>query len=435
MKQFFTIFLALCTVCVFATETTVWTGNEPISWNTEVYQGTQFETPEGIFTGLKTDDTIRVTVTAGIDEPQYVMTFKAGPSWEWTDLVVNVVDTTMSYVVAADSIATQIADRGLIFRGQGYNITRIAIATQAADTSTTPTDTITPLQPGEVRVLWEGNETLAWNEVAEQSAEVGALLGENDQILVTVSAKGTAEWPKVLLRDVNSNSVGDDILLNDVTVFPYVATFTLTSVDAAAMQGGFKLCGDGVTVTKMELKKYDPNAGPGPGPDTTAIDFSVLYEKVLWTGSRQISWNSEEYAGDKFDTYVERQDLFAGLQVGHVIAVAVETDGEAQYALKYKAGDDWTWTELSLNTKTEGILAYKVQEEEIAELVADRGLVMDGIRYKVTKISLYAETEWQSALHVLDEQFDGQRYNILGQPVSESYRGIVIVNGKKILVW
>lgn len=120
------------------------------------------------------------------------------------------------------------------------------------------------IEPGEERELWSGSTTLSWNEIAEQTI-TAALLGENDKIIVTVSAKGSAEYPKVLLRDKSSNQVGSDILLTGVSDFPYNAEFTLTSANVTAMQNGFKLCGDGVTVTKMVLKKYD--AG-----DPTAID-------------------------------------------------------------------------------------------------------------------------------------------------------------------
>ena len=87
MRKIFTFIAALAaTLSLSAKETTVWTGNEPISWNTEVYQGSQFETPNGTFTGLQSGYTIKVAVTPGIDEPQYVMTYKAGDSWDWTDL-------------------------------------------------------------------------------------------------------------------------------------------------------------------------------------------------------------------------------------------------------------------------------------------------------------------------------------------------------------
>ena len=129
MKKLISIFylVGITVSTMTAAEKVVWTGNEPISWNTEVYAGTQFETPSGIFAGLQKDHIIRVTVVPGMDEPQYVMTYKAGDSWTWTDLAITIKDSILSYTVEADAIATEIADRGLIFRGQGYNITQITV--------------------------------------------------------------------------------------------------------------------------------------------------------------------------------------------------------------------------------------------------------------------------------------------------------------------
>lgn len=423
MKKIFTLsFIALMSMAMLAAERVVWTGNEPISWNTDVYAGTQFETPSGTFTGLAKDNVIKVSVVAGIDEPKYVITYKAGESWEWTDLTTTVAEGIMSYTVENEQIATEIADRGLIFRGQGYNITQIVIAEEDPEEQQ-------PLQPGESRVLWEGNETLAWNEVAEQSAEVGALLAEKDQLIVTVSGKGAAEWPKVLLRDASSNAVGEDILLNEVSEFPYDAVFTLTAADAAALADGFKVCGDGVTVTKLVLKKYKENDDPidPEQPGEPYVDTEV------WTGDVAISWNQEVYAGSELDTYDVQQDMFAGLAEGDSIKVYYRgaIDG-AQFALTYKAGESWDWTDLVVAQK-DGFFAYKVASDAIAQDIADHGLVIRGQGYHAVRIVIGKPQSITSVVEISGQQpvYNNQRYNILGQPVGENYKGIVIMNGKK----
>ena len=412
--------MALASVTLMAAERVVWTGNEPISWNTEVYAGTQFETPEGTFAGLAKDNVIKVTVVAGIDEPQYVLTYKAGSGWEWTDLTTTVAEGVMSYTVESDQIAQEIADRGLIFRGQGYNITQIIVAEEDKGD-------IDPLQPGEERVLWEGSETLAWNEVAEQSAEVGALLAEKDQLIVTVSEKGTADWPKVLLRDAASNAVGEDILLNDVSEFPYEAVFTLTADHAAALADGFKVCGDGVTVTKLVLKKYKEDDNPIE-PGDPYVDTEV------WSGDVAISWNQEVYAGTELDTYNVKQDMFAGLAKGDSIKVYfADPIDDAQFNLTYKAGENWDWTSLEVAQK-DGFFTYKVATEEIAQDIADHGLVIRGQGYHVVRIVVGKPKDITSVVDVVSGQqsvFSNQRYNILGQKVDEHYKGIVIMNGRK----
>lgn len=109
-------------------ERTVWEGNEAISWNNEVAPGTQLETPDGIFAGLAKDDIIKLYTTTTYDEPQYVVTYKKGDSWEWTDLQTTISDGVISYTVADATIAQEIADRGLVIRGQAFNLTKITVS-------------------------------------------------------------------------------------------------------------------------------------------------------------------------------------------------------------------------------------------------------------------------------------------------------------------
>ena len=132
--------MMLATVAtVFAAEKTVWEGSEPISWNTEVAPGTQFETPDGTFTGLAKGDVIKAYTTTTYESPQYVMTYKKGDGWEWTDLQTVFSDGVMSYTVADETTATEIAERGLIFRGQAYTLTKITVETPGTEPEpTTP---------------------------------------------------------------------------------------------------------------------------------------------------------------------------------------------------------------------------------------------------------------------------------------------------------
>ena len=256
MKKIFTLVAAcLAAVTLFAAERTVWTGNEPISWNPEVYAGTQFETPDGTFTGLQKDYTIKVAVTAGIDEPQYVMTYKAGEGWSWTDLSTTVAEGIMSYTVESDQIATEIADRGLIFRGQGYNITAIVVDDNQGET---------------------------------------------------------------------------------------------------------------------------PEPQPQPGEE--------YEDQTVWTGDVAISWNQEVYAGSEMDTYNVQQDMLAGLAKDDSIKIYyAEAIEGAQFALTYKAGESWSWTDLVIS-QHDGFFAYKVASNEIAQDIADHGLVIRGQGYHATAV-------------------------------------------------
>lgn len=163
MKKYFFCLLSFSVAVLAplkANERVVWTGDEPISWNTDVYAGTQFETPAGIFDGLQKDDTIKVSVEAKIEAPQYVMTYKAGSGWDWTDLTsVTVADGLMSYVVEDEIIAEEIATRGLVFRGQGYNMTQIVIASpEEPEPEPKPEGTYVD------RDVWTGDVAISWNQ-------------------------------------------------------------------------------------------------------------------------------------------------------------------------------------------------------------------------------------------------------------------------------
>ena len=430
MKKLFTFFAAcMATVALFAAETEVWVGNTAISWDNNQYIGMQFDTYDYgdiFFPDMKAEDTIRVSISDVEEEAQFVLGYKAGDFWDWTDLEGTEVqgDTVIVYPIATDGIATLIKERGLIVKGIYYHARRIVVRTKATTPDPDPEPGSETLQPGETKVLWEGSETLAWNEVAEQPASVGALLAEKDQIIVTVGAKGAADWPKVQLRDLSSTQVGEDILLSEVTEFPHEAVFTLSAANVAALKDGFKLCGDGVTVTKMVLKKYEePEPQPGEEYDFTAV----------WTGDKAISWNTEVYAGEQFDTYALQQDMFAGIAKGDSIKVfyADAVEG-AEFAASYKAGDDWTWTDLAI-TQHDGFYAYRVASEEMAQWIADRGIVLRGQAYHAIRIEIGKpknasgfESIQPSAIRsqkiIRNGQLfilrEGKIFNALGQPVS-----------------
>lgn len=112
-------------------DSTVWTGNTAISWNAEEYPGVQFDTydaQQDMLAGLAKDDSIKIYYAEAIEGAQFALTYKAGDEWTWTDLTVTNHGTFFSYRVASNKIAQDIADHGLVIRGQGYHATRIVIA-------------------------------------------------------------------------------------------------------------------------------------------------------------------------------------------------------------------------------------------------------------------------------------------------------------------
>jgi len=230
---------------------------------------------------------------------------------------------------------------------------------------------------------------MAWNEICEQDTAIGHQLAEKDKIIVTVSAKNPAtEWPKVILRNAASEEVANE-LLNDISAYPYEVAFTLTAEYAAAVQQGFRISGDGVTITKVAAYKY--KAGDEPQPSDT-IDYTGLVETVVYAPESPIaiSWDETAYPGTKIDTRNIDETMFAGLQEQYIIRVTIaEAEENAEFSMLYKAGEEWTWTDLNINLKTPGYMAYVVESDDMAMLIADRGLVIQGIRYKISGISVF----------------------------------------------
>ena len=112
-------------------DSTVWTGNVAISWNAEEYPGVQFDTydaQQDMLAGLAKDDSIKIYYAEAIEGAQFALSYKAGDEWTWTDLAVTNHTSFFAYRVASNEIAQDIADHGLVIRGQGYHATRIVIA-------------------------------------------------------------------------------------------------------------------------------------------------------------------------------------------------------------------------------------------------------------------------------------------------------------------
>lgn len=111
-------------------DSAVWTGNTAISWNAEEYPGEQFDTynvQQDMLAGLAKDDSVKIYYAEAVEGAQFALTYKAGDEWSWTDLTIAQHDGFFAYKVASDEIAQDIADHGLVIRGQGYHLTSIVI--------------------------------------------------------------------------------------------------------------------------------------------------------------------------------------------------------------------------------------------------------------------------------------------------------------------
>ncbi len=136
---------------------TVWTGNIAISWNAEEYPGEQFDTfneQQDMLAGLAKDDSIKIYYAEAIEGAQFALTYKAGDEWSWTDLAVTNHTSFFAYKVASDEIAQDIADHGLVIRGQGYHLTSIVIGKPKSATGIE--NTVSATLDGSQKILRNG---------------------------------------------------------------------------------------------------------------------------------------------------------------------------------------------------------------------------------------------------------------------------------------
>jgi hypothetical protein len=248
MKKILTLIVGLLAMTAAqAEEKTVWEGSEAISWNTEVAPGTQFETPEGTFNGLAVGNTIRIYTTTTYEEPQYVVTYKKGDLWEWTDLETTFADGIISYTIADEQTATEIAGRGLILRGQAWTATKITIDAEAS----------IPVE-GE-QTVWEGSEPISWNtDVApgtQYETVEGIFVGLAANDVVRAYITTTYEEPQYVI----TYKKGDSWEWTDLntSVNNGIITFTVADAQMATeiADRGLIFRGQAYTLTKITVTK------------------------------------------------------------------------------------------------------------------------------------------------------------------------------------
>ena len=298
-------------VTVFAAEKTVWEGSEPISWNTDVAPGTQFETPSGTFTGLSKGDVIKAYTTTTYESPQYVMTYKKGTDWDWTDLETTISGGVISYTVADETVATEIAERGLVFRGQAYTLTKITVETPESGDETAET------------VIWEGSTAIDW----------GATPGIS--VSLTADKFATAKaGDKLLIEGTASEGIQVQVCVNypwkqsdSYTALPI--EYEIAAEDLANIQAnGMTIAGQNATITKVTLVKHEE---PEPDPEP------VTYPIVVWTGEQVIDWGSNPSTWQTIS-----RDKFAQMKAGDILRIQYkEVKAGAMMGLQYSIPDNW----------------------------------------------------------------------------------------------
>ena len=457
MKKLVTLCMALLAyVATQAEEKTVWEGTEAISWNTEVAPGTQFETPEGIFAGLKKDNVIRVYTTTTYDDPQYVLTYKKGDSWDWTDLETSLADGIISYTVADETTATEISERGLILRGQAWTATKITITT--GDDVVTPEPEVTY----EATELWTGSKASGdWDGtngvVALSYGDKGELANAqiNDVIRVTFSTTGDGAQIQISNPDdweAYSSEAGADVESGDNQ------TFTYTILTATVLEGikdkGILVRGKNITMTKVELLKasnrYEAIAVT-IGEDGIATFSSSKHHTFAAAGITPYYASAAE-AGVVTLTPIENKTTW-GYQ-GYVIkgetgtyTIPVVGEAEATYpsGTNYLKGTDDYDRDLTASTDSEFRYIFAKNGSDIGfyylsssyTLAAHRAYLQTDTDIRTTdaRVALFFDDGETTAIKsVTTSHQDNRYYTLSGMRTTNHSKGIYVVNGKKVII-
>ena len=286
-------------------------------------------------------------------------------------------------------------------------------------------------------VLWEGTWYVSWDEPEGSEHREWKHLGQADfaayEVGTTVcfymeQAEGATyakyqidNWSWVLLPGQS----GTDFSGNTIAKLPITQ-----EVKDAIAEGGFAIHGHGFNVVKATLTD---EAGEEPQPQGD----------VLWEGDHFVSWHHADGNPNKEWKFLS-QATFAGIEDGATLYFLFEanpitidpTNTDDQEYSAYKFDDGW-WGTLPGQGQidfTNDTVATLVVTAEIKGIVAERGFAIHGHGFNVKKVSLSPIEILPTKVENVAIKNDGIRYNLMGQKVDENYKGIIILNGRKMIV-
>lgn len=147
-----------------------------------------------------------------------------------------------------------------------------------------------------------------------------------------------------------------------------------------------------------------------------------------------VIWSGEQVFADWSATIVIEPEKFADANVGDLIRVNYVNKDDATFNPIYKHVSDWSdFTELqSQMTQGEGYFEAPIPESALAELKSN-GLRFQGRGFTIKTVELVGTVTGIGSV-VAEPTANGSAYNLSGQKVSDTYKGIVIKNGKKYLM-
>lgn len=452
MKKITLLLMAFVAMAVNAktVEKTVWEGSEAISWNANEYPGTQYETPSGTFTGLAKDNVVKIYTTTTYENPNYVVTYKKGGEWSWTDLTTTITEGVISFTVADDTQATEIAERGLILRGQAWTATKITISTEEADD---------PVEEGASTQLWSGTNSLGdWGNFESLRYEgkgelANAKVGDDIRVTFTNATEG---WQVYVCDAASYGEFTGGYFDGSAQEEAQTVSFRIANATVleAIQDRGIVVKGKLVTLTKIEIVTYTTSydaVAVTIGDDGIAtfssskhLDFAgtgvtPYYASAVTTGtvtltSTTTTWSWQGYIlKGSANTYTVPVTAEANAsypstnylkqQVGEG-TVAASTSEKFHYIFAKKNDGDANigFYKLTDNHTLGAKKAYLETETDITPTSGARLALIfdDGTITGITDLK-----------HAVN---DGIFYNMNGMRVERPAKGLYIHKGKKIII-
>ena len=182
----------------------------------------------------------------------------------------------------------------------------------------------------------------------------------------------------------------------------------------------------------LELEKDAESVRINFDPETKAITNEVVYGGDEPAGNT-VLWDTETAFDSWSATIVIEAEKFANVKAGDIIRVSYKDKG-GDFNPIYKHVDDWSdWTDFqdAINKDNEGYFEAPVTEGAIAELQS-KGLRFQGVGFTLTKVELISDASAINSVKAA-KKFEGAIFNVAGQKVNASYKGLVIKDGKKYI--
>lgn len=423
-----------------------------ISWDNGTWSGEQLDTKDiATFYTLSKNDVINIRITNVGTGMGYELDYKEGDKWTWTKLENNVSynnDGVISYTVESNEIANYIKERGLIIKGIYFKVLDITVTTSSIDsdihdgdyTYQTLSNTSTDLGSG-----WETFVDLRY--CGYQNLRKGDIL--NITYTVYNSNAGTIQLQH------NWSKYSDATTFTELTAGSSNETLKITIDDE--MLSKFKVEGDdrnsafvikGAYVTINSVKLTTKLAGYRPvyipaskyatffGASTCALPVGVeaYYVSSTTNGSATLTGLSNIPANQGVILKGEEEGIYQLYTTTDAAASVVDnklvgstsrqqiTDASGKYILYNNAGNPEFRT-ITAGTYLDAFKCY---------------LNAPGVTPSKLNI-VFAEDEEQqgetnSIRNIANTNVNNNVvYNMNGQRVGSDYKGLVIVNGKKII--